>query len=74
MGNVPLNAPQGKALKTLKGHTNYVFCCNFNPQSNLIVSGSVSAGMWGRGLLSRPTPSLSLTRAFECGTCGQASV
>uniref|UniRef100_A0A8C5EAZ2 Uncharacterized protein n=1 Tax=Gouania willdenowi TaxID=441366 RepID=A0A8C5EAZ2_GOUWI len=32
----------GKCLKTLKGHSNYVFCCNFNPQSNLIVSGSVS--------------------------------
>ena len=32
---------QGKCLKTLKGHSNYVFCCNFNPQSNLIVSGSV---------------------------------
>ena len=31
----------GRCLKTLKGHTNYVFCCNFNPQSNLIVSGSV---------------------------------
>ncbi|KAG8034303.1 hypothetical protein G9C98_007379 [Cotesia typhae] len=29
-----------KCLKTLKGHSNYVFCCNFNPQSNLIVSGS----------------------------------
>ncbi|KAK1892541.1 WD repeat-containing protein 5 [Dissostichus eleginoides] len=24
----------GKCLKTLKGHSNYVFCCNFNPQSN----------------------------------------
>lgn len=35
---------QGKCLKTLKGHSNYVFCCNFNPQSNLIVSGSVSGG------------------------------
>jgi len=34
---------QGKCLKTLKGHSNYVFCCNFNPQSNLIVSGSVSS-------------------------------
>ena len=33
---------QGKCLKTLRGHTNYVFCCNFNPQSNLVVSGSVS--------------------------------
>ncbi|KAJ8299926.1 LOW QUALITY PROTEIN: hypothetical protein KUTeg_021445 [Tegillarca granosa] len=30
----------GKCMKTLKGHSNYVFCCNFNPQSNLIVSGS----------------------------------
>ena len=33
---------QGKCLKILRGHTNHVFCCNFNPQSNLIVSGSVS--------------------------------
>ena len=32
---------QGKGLKTLRGHTNFVFCCNFNPQSNLVVSGSV---------------------------------
>ena len=31
---------QGKNLKTMRGHTNYVFCCNFNPQSNLLVSGS----------------------------------
>ena len=30
----------GKCLKTLKGHSNYAFCCNFNPQSNLVVSGS----------------------------------
>ncbi len=27
-------------MKTLKGHTHYVFCVNYNPQSNLIVSGS----------------------------------
>jgi hypothetical protein len=32
---------QGRCLKTLKGHTNHVFCVNFNPQSNLIASGSV---------------------------------
>lgn len=38
---------QGKCLKTLKGHSNYVFCCNFNPQSNLIVSGSVSMKLLG---------------------------
>ena len=42
-------SPQGRCLKTLKGHTNYVFCCNFNPQSNLIVFGSVSDGGRGRG-------------------------
>jgi len=30
----------GEMLKTLEGHTNFVFCVNFNPQSNLIVSGS----------------------------------
>ena len=31
---------QGQVIKTLTGHTNYVFCVNYNPQSNLIVSGS----------------------------------
>jgi len=35
-----LELSTAKCLKTLKGHSNYVFCCNFNPQSNLIVSGS----------------------------------
>ena len=25
--------------KVLKGHTNFVFCVNFNPSSNLLVSG-----------------------------------
>ncbi|ESQ37946.1 hypothetical protein EUTSA_v10028762mg [Eutrema salsugineum] len=28
------------SLKVLRGHTNFVFCVNFNPPSNLIVSGS----------------------------------
>ncbi|KAK4766097.1 hypothetical protein SAY87_007739 [Trapa incisa] len=32
--------PPFDCLKTLKGHTDVVFCVNFNPQSNLIVSGS----------------------------------
>ena len=55
--SVPLCAVQGKGLKTLKGHTNYVFCCNFNPQSNLIVSGSVSAGRKGEGTaITAPPP------------------
>jgi len=29
-----------KPINTLRGHTNFVFCVNYNPQSNLIVSGS----------------------------------
>ena len=47
-------------LKTLKGHTNFVFCVNFNPQSNLIVSGSFdeSVRIWdvrdGKCLKSLP--------------------
>lgn len=50
-------SPQGKCLKTLKGHSNYVFCCNFNPQSNLIVSGSVSGPHFDWQIL---TPILSI--------------
>jgi hypothetical protein len=30
---------QGKAVKVLRGHTNFVFCVNYNPHSNLLVSG-----------------------------------
>lgn len=30
---------QGMTLKTLKGHTSYVFCVNYNNASNLLVSG-----------------------------------
>ena len=30
----------GARLRTLSGHTDYVFCVNFNTQGNLIVSGS----------------------------------
>lgn len=28
----------GACLRTMRGHTNYVFCCSFNPQSSLIAS------------------------------------
>ena len=28
----------GQTLRVLAGHTNFVFCCNFNPQGNLLVS------------------------------------
>lgn len=31
--------PQGETVKILNGHTNFVFCVNYNPQSNLLVSG-----------------------------------
>lgn len=27
----------GKCLRVLPGHTNYVFCCAFNPHGNLLV-------------------------------------
>ncbi|KAJ4749481.1 WD repeat-containing protein 5 [Rhynchospora pubera] len=29
-----------RCVRTLRGHTSYVFCVNFNAQSNLLVSGS----------------------------------
>ncbi|KAJ6262618.1 Beta-TrCP [Drechslerella dactyloides] len=31
---------QGRMIRILKGHHNYVYCLNFNPQGNMIVSGS----------------------------------
>ncbi|KAK4538816.1 hypothetical protein CDCA_CDCA20G4841 [Cyanidium caldarium] len=31
---------RGVAVRRLVGHANYVFCCNFNPQGNLLASGS----------------------------------
>lgn len=34
------NGWQGRCVNRLKGHTNFVCCVNFNPQSNLLVSGS----------------------------------
>lgn len=37
--NISQIVAQGAMLKTLKGHTNFVFCVNFNPTSNLLVSG-----------------------------------
>jgi COMPASS component SWD3 len=34
-----INHLQGTAVKVLKGHTNFVFCVNFNHKSNLLASG-----------------------------------
>ena len=31
------DAETGKALRTLHGHTNYVFCCSFHPYGHLLV-------------------------------------
>ena len=28
----------GQCLRILEGHTNYVFCCCFNPHGNMLVS------------------------------------
>jgi COMPASS component SWD3 len=52
---------QHSCLKTLTAHKNYVMCCNFSPQSNLIVSGSFdeTVRIWdvktGRCLRSLPS-------------------
>ena len=53
----------GKCLKTLKGHSNYVFCCNFNPQSNLVVSGSFdeSVRIWDVRTGKHETQQVSIT-------------
>ncbi|KAK4532553.1 hypothetical protein CCYA_CCYA12G3410 [Cyanidiococcus yangmingshanensis] len=31
---------RGVAVHRFEGHSNYVFCCNFNPQGNVLASGS----------------------------------
>jgi COMPASS component SWD3 len=31
------DAESGKCLVTLAGHTNYVFCCRFNPVGHILV-------------------------------------
>lgn len=46
-------------IKTLTGHTNYVFCCAFNPQSNMLASGSFdeTVRVWEVGFTSYWYPS-----------------
>jgi len=42
------NVETGDAYVEFKGHTNFVFSCRFNPQSNLLVSGvSILYCIWG---------------------------
>lgn len=38
------DAETRKCLATYVGHTNYVFCCQFNPQSTILVGGAVEKG------------------------------
>ena len=58
---------KGECIKTLRGHTHFVFCVNFNPQSNLIASGSFdeSIRIWdvktGRCLKTLPAHSDPVT-------------
>jgi hypothetical protein len=68
---------QGQVVRTLTGHSNYVFCVNFNPQSNLIVSGSfdetvkiwdVKSGMAVRASLSAVSLATVLMSACGCTT------
>jgi len=33
------HSTKNSPVKTLLGHTNFVFCVNFNPRSNLLVTG-----------------------------------
>lgn len=37
--SINLNLYQLLMAKVLKGHTNFVFCVNFSPSANMIVSG-----------------------------------
>ena len=52
-----------ETVNILKGHTNFVFCVNFSPKSNLLVSGGFdeTVRIWdvARGL-SAPLPRHSL--------------
>ena len=38
------DASNGACLRTLEGHTNYVFCCAFNPVMNHVVGACSGAG------------------------------
>ncbi|CAL1377292.1 unnamed protein product [Linum trigynum] len=46
------------SITSLTGHTNYILCANFNPQSNMIISGHVSSPPQTKPLGIPPPPSL----------------
>jgi COMPASS component SWD3 len=39
----------GQALRCMKGHSNYIYCCKFDPVGHLLVrrDSSRPAGCWG---------------------------
>ena len=56
---------QQATVKELHGHTNFVFCVNYNPQSNLLASGGFdeTVRVWdvARGMLFDLTANVLLT-------------
>jgi COMPASS component SWD3 len=54
---------QGETVRVLSGHSSFVFCVRYNPQANLIVSGSFdeSVKIWDvrRGRCMKTLPAHS---------------
>jgi len=57
-----------KCVNTLEGHTNYVFCCNYNPQSTLIVSGSFDESVRIWDAKTGTPPSLAISPLYHLGS------
>jgi len=58
-----------KNKKKYSGHTNYVFCVNYNPQSTLIASGSFdeTVKIWDAktGIVFLPSFIINLNPTFQ---------
>jgi COMPASS component SWD3 len=52
----------GKCLVTLAGHTNYVFCCRFNPVGHILVRCQACSSIE----MTRDTADESLCAAYGC--------
>ena len=48
-------AATGECLRTLEGHTNYVFCCKFNPDGNMLV-GPLGSLLTAQQMPNRAVP------------------